>query len=145
MKERVSDSYLDTKTCQDEILQCLLDVALQEELQGILEPQVLPKKYLPPGRRSDLYHLYLAACMGSGTKAASTKTFYRAFSQWRKVLRFRPRTQHTQCCICHRLKAAIANSRSFVDHAKHCDQYHRHLAGMYADRKVYAGLRARVP
>ena len=143
VKEIGSSSYKDTKTCQDEIVRCLMDVALQDKMKGILDPKVLPRKYLPPGKRSDLYHLYLASCTQSKTRAASSKTFYRAFGEWRKILRFRPRTQHAQCSICHRLKAAMSNSRSFVDHARHCDEYHRHLAGMFADRKVYAALRAR--
>ena len=73
---------------------------------------------------------------------ASISTFYRAFkaSGYDRILKFRNKTQ---CAICHRLKAAIAHSSDFVEHAKYCDEYHRHLAGMFADRKVYASLRAR--
>ena len=120
--------------------------SLQQELNGILEPKHLPKKYLPPGKRSDLYHLYLASCMAADSEVASVKTFYRAFEQsgFSKILRFRQKTQHTECFICSRLKAAIAASRNFVEHAEHCDKYHRHLGGMFADRRVYASLRARV-
>lgn len=131
---------------QHDVLKCLLDVALQQELNGILEPRHLPKKYLPPGKRSELYHLYIASCMAAKTDIASVKTFYRAFEQsgFSKILRFRPKTQHTECLICSKLKASIASSKNFVEHAEYCDQYHRHLGGMFADRRIYATLRARV-
>ena len=136
-----------TQVCRTDVLKCLLDVSLQQELHGILEPKHLPMKYLTPGKRSDLYHLYIASCIAEETEVASVKTFYRAFEQsgFSKILRFRPKTQHTECMICSRLKAAIAASRNFVEHAEHCDKYHRHLGGMFADRRVYASLRARVP
>ena len=138
--------FVSTELCQKDVLKCLLDVSLQQELNGILEPKHLPKKYLPPEKRSDLYHLYLASCMAADSEVASVKTFYRAFEQsgFSKILRFRQKTQHTECFICSRLKAAIAASRNFVEHAEHCDKYHRHLGGMFADRRVYASLRARV-
>ena len=146
VRDMALGDFVNTDTCQQDVLQCLLDVALQQELSGILEPRHLPKKYLLPGKRSDLYHLYLASCMAANAKVASVKTFYRAFEQsgFSKVLRFRQRTQHTECLICSKLKARIASSKNFVEHAKYCDRYHRHLGGMFADRRVYATLRARV-
>ena len=138
--------FLSTEKCQKDVLKCLLDVSLQQELNGILEPKHLPKKYLPPGKRSDLYHLYIASCMAANADVASVKTFYRAFEQsgYRKVLRFRHKTQHTECFICAKIKARIASAKNFVEHAEQCDMYHRHLGGMFADRRVYATLRARV-
>ena len=138
--------FVTTELCQKDVLKCLLDVSLQQELNGVLEPKHLPKKYLPPGKRSDLYHLYIASCIAADSEVASVKTFYRAFEQsgFSKILRFRHKTQHTECMICSKLKAAIAASRNFVEHAEHCDKYHRHLGGMFADRRVYASLRARV-
>ena len=145
VKEGLTGDVISTDKFQADILKCMLDVALQDELQGILPPKHLPVKYLPPGKRSDLYHLYMSSCLSTGVRAASIKTFYRAFksSGYERILRFRHKTQHTQCAVCHRLKAAIAHARDFVEHAKFCDDYHRHLAGMFADRKVYASLRAR--
>ena len=145
MKEGLTGKVLTTDKFQADILRCMLDVALPDELQGILPTKHLPKKFLPPGKRSDLYHLYLSSCMSAGVPVASISTFYRAFkaSGYDRILKFRNKTQHTQCAICHRLKAAIAHSSDFVEHAKYCDEYHRHLAGMFADRKVYASLRAR--
>ena len=145
VKEGLTGRTLTTDKFQADTLRCMLDATLQEELQGILPPKNLPRKFLPPGKRSDLYHLYLSSCMSAGAPVASISTFYRAFhaSGYDRILKFRHKTQHTQCAICHRLKAAIAHSSDFVEHAKFCDEYHRHLAGMFADRKVYASLRAR--
>ena len=142
-----SGECVTTEMCQQDILKVLLDVSLQQDLNGILDPKHLAKKYLPPGKRSDLYHLYMASCVAGQSKVASVKTFYRAFEQsgFSKVLRFRHKTQHSECFICSKLKAAIAASRNFVEHAENCDKYHRHLGGMFADRRVYASLRARVP
>ena len=146
VKESIKGNFVATEKYQADILKCLLDVALQQDLQGIIDPQHLPKKYLPPGKRSELYHVYLASCLGAGEKPASVKTFYRCFAQsgYEKILRFRHRSQHAQCSVCHQLKAGIAGARDFVEHAKYCDEYHRHLGGMFADRKVYSGLRVRV-
>ena len=135
-----------TEECRENLLKSLLDVALQQEVRGLLDTKALPRRYLPPGKRADLYHLYLSAQMANNAEVASVATFYKAFrsSGWENLLRFRPRSQHSQCSTCHKLKSAIAHSTSFVEHARNCDKYHRHLAGMYADRKVYAALRARV-
>ena len=136
---------LNTQDCRDELLKCLLDVAMQQDLRGILDVPRLPTRYLPPGKRADLYHLYVASRIASKAPVASVNTFYRAFaaSGWDKRLRFRNKSQHTQCAICHRLRSAIAHADNFVEHARSCDKFHRHLAGMFTDRKVYETMKAR--
>ena len=144
---RDNTNDLTTEQCREELLKCLLDASLQQDMRGVLELHKLPKRYLPPGKRADLYHLYVASRVAAGQRVASVHTFYRAFesSGWSNRLHFRKRSQHTMCSICHRLRSKIAHCRHFVQHAKLCDQYHRHLAGMFADRKAYAQTRARDP
>ncbi|OLP75981.1 hypothetical protein AK812_SmicGene44142 [Symbiodinium microadriaticum] len=93
VKDMASGECVTTEMCQQDILKVLLDVSLQQDLNGILDPKHLAKKYLPPGKRSDLYHLYMASCVAGQSEVASVKTFYRAFEQsgFSKVLRFRQR------------------------------------------------------
>ena len=136
-----------TEKCREHLLQCLLDVSLQQNLRGIIESGKLPTRFLPPGKRADLYHLYVASRAAAGQRVASVQTFYRSFesSGWSKRLQFRSKSQHTMCSICHKLRSRIAHCHNFAEHARLCDKYHRHLAGMYADRRCYAAQRAREP
>ena len=140
-----SADTLTTADCRKQLLGCLLDVAMQQEVRGVLDLPDLPTRFLPPGKRADLYHLYVASRAAVKARVASVQTFYRAFSSsgWSRKLRFRRRTQHTQCSICHKLRAAISHSHNFTEHARNCDKYHRHLAGMFADRKLYETMKAR--
>ena len=128
----------------------LVDVLLETSMGGSTRmtqsgPENLPRRYLPPGRYSDLYRLYTAHCMRCGRPISSSTTFFRVLreSGWRDVLRFRGASTHAQCTVCHTLKSRMRSSRSFQSHAKACDAYMRHLAGTFADRSCYWQFRER--
>jgi hypothetical protein len=99
---------------------------------------------LPPGRLSDLYHMYLSVCSKMQENAASLTSFKRCWrSKWEKLLRFRKINTHTMCSLCHRLRSAIRGSRNLQDHMRHVEQLWLHLAKQWEDRSVYWGLRQR--
>ena len=138
---------LDTQSARQGLLQSLLDSALESDLARLQSrgPEGLVRRYLPPGTFSDLYHLYTAHQICHGAPAASSTTFYRtlASSGWKDVLRFRGKSQHTQCAVCHQLKSSIRHARGVNEHATACDKLYRHLGGQFADRAVYWEMRSR--
>ena len=62
---------------------------------------------------------------------------------WKKVLKFRPQTTHSECHHCHELKKAIRDAVDLKAHLVAADQLLRHLSGQWADRKVYWTSRSR--
>ena len=92
-----------------------------------------------------MYHLYVSFQRSKNLKVASHTTFYRTLRQsgWRKVLRFRPESQHSACAICQRLKARLRHSKDISSHAKNADLLMRHLQGQFLDRSTYWSMRTR--
>ncbi len=142
----VGSSDFDTGTGRQLLVNALINSALCSA-PGVVEtsPDKLPRRYLPPGNFSDLFRLYVAACHAVNEPAASCSTFFRTLrkSGWRKKLRHRGKTTHSQCSTCHKLKNQIRKARGLQDHAVAADRYLRHLAGQYADRKCYWEYRHR--
>ena len=135
-----------TKDGRSALVAALVDAALCAA-PGLREtnPDKLPRKYLPPGCWSDLYRLYTAACHAADEPAASASTFFRTVKEsgWKKKLRHRGKSTHAKCTTCHILKNRIRKATSLQDHATAADQYLRHLAGQFADRKCYWEFRYR--
>ena len=135
-----------TEDGREILVKALVDSALCSA-PGLLEasPENLPRRYLPPGRFSDLFRLYTAACHAASEPAASAASFFRVLksSGWRKKLRHRGKTTHAQCSTCHMLKNRIRKAKSLQEHAAASDMYLRHLGGTFADRRAYWQLRDR--
>lgn len=108
-------------------------------------PEELVRRWLPPGKYSDLYHVYMAHQVSHGQPVASTSTFFKALKEsgWKRVLRFRPQSTHSECHHCHRLKKAMKDAKTMREHCEAADDLLRHLAGQWADRSVYWQSRAR--
>ena len=139
---------LDTANSQKALLEALLESALESDLaRGVVRsgPEGLARRHLPPGKPTDLYHLYTSHQIAHKAPVASNSTFFRVFNEsgWADVLRFRPKSQHTMCPTCHQLKVQIRKARGVQQHAEASDKPYRHLAGQFMDRKVYAELKAR--
>ena len=64
-------------------------------------------------------------------------------SGWRKVLKFRPASTHSECHICHKLKKEMREAKTLASHMSSADRYLRHLSGQWADRSVYWEARSR--
>ena len=130
------------------LLQLLLDSALESDLSKSvlnLGPDRLIRRYLPPGTYSDLYHLYVSFQTSKNLKVSSPSTFYRVLesSGWKRVIKFRPVSQHSACTICQKLKARIRHSRDVSEHAQNSDLLMRHLTGQFLDRSTYWSYRTR--
>ena len=133
------ERWASTEEGRKKLVECLMTNSFEMDAGiGNHNPEVLPRRYLPPGTYSDLYRLYQAECFAKDQPTASASTFFRTLriSGWRKI-KFRGQSTHAQCWVCHKLKSAIRNSRYINMHAQSCDQYMRHLSGIFADRQVY--------
>ena len=114
------DHYMEGPTLQ--LTHKLTDLAVRE---------------LPPGTWSGIYLLYQAHCLSSKERPASRAVFYEAVRSWKRVLRFRRRSQHSICAVCDRLKSEMRHSNSFVSHAAATDKLLGHLATTWRCREVY--------
>lgn len=142
------NEHLATEPQREKLLQLLMDSALESDMaKSVLNlgPENLIRRFLPPGKYSELYHLYASFQVAHNLHTASPTTFYRILrsSGWRKVLRFRPLSQHSACNVCSKLKSRLRHSSDIATHAHFSDLLMRHLCGQFQDRKVYWELRTR--
>lgn len=137
---------MNTDAVRDELVKALMDSVLASN-PGLtpLGPEGLTRRYLPPGKWADVYRLYMASCFEAQQPCASSSSFFRVLNEsgWRKKLRPRGATTHAKCSVCHALKSAIKCSKDLATHAVAADQYMRHLAGQFADRRTYWQMRSR--
>lgn len=87
---------------------------------------------------TDLYSQYCHNFQASEDlpAPASKSVFYRAWKEWKKVLRFRRPSQHAKCTDCvryalYRLKAKSDQEKAAIQKA-----YNQHLQGVFADRNL---------
>ena len=137
-----------TSQSREQLLGALLDSALEADLRrGTLRanPAKLVRRYLPPGKYTDLYQLYVSHQISNSAPVASSSTFFRTLHDagWSKVLRFRHKSQHALCHVCHELKSKVRHAKGVQEHAEATDKLYRHLAGTFADRACYWEMRAR--
>lgn len=131
-----------------ELLAALLDSALEADVARTAlqrSPQKLVRRFLPPGKYTDLYQLYVSHQIAHAAPVASSSTFFRTLDEsgWRRVLKFRPKSQHAMCHTCHELKSQVRHARGVQEHAEATDKLYRHLAGQFADRQCYWEMRSR--
>jgi hypothetical protein len=69
------------------------------------------------------------------------RTFGRVWLLWKKALRFRKASQHSQCAVCHLLRSEIRHSKTLQEHINKSDQLLRHLADQWRDRETYWSMR----
>jgi len=86
----------DRQTAMKAYLLQLLENTCRTPLDGmLLNPERLPKRELPPGKVTDLYHLYEARCTATCRPQASIRSFRRVWhDSWKQCLKFRHRSQH---------------------------------------------------
>ena len=139
---------LATEPERKKLLNLLMNSALEADLSRSvfqLGPKDLIRRFLPPGNWTDIYHLYISYQNAQGLQCASPTTFFRVVkaSGWKKVLRFRPISQHTTCPCCQKLKAQLRHAKDISEHARAADKLMRHLQGTFLDRRVYWSQRTR--
>lgn len=127
------------------LVEILVEQSLSTHMLQQTNPRTLVRRYLPPGLYSDLYRLYMAERYAANAPVAGPATFYRTLrsSGWHEKIKFRGRSQHAQCAICHKLKTQIKKAQDLSLHAKYCDDYMRHLSGVFADRGCYDQMKSR--
>ena len=126
-------------------MQSAMHSDLQDTSSMQSRPDELVRRWLPPGKYADLYQIYMAHQLSHGQPVASTSTFFRALKEsgWKRVLRFRPQSTHSECHHCHRLKKRMKDATSMREHCEAADAFLRHLAGQWSDRAVYWQGRSR--
>ncbi len=149
LDDNCSNSSTDTPdgtTARERLIDDILDVACagpldQESREG---PAGLAKRYLPPGRLSDLFLLYVASCQASKQTPASAETFRRVWrSGWSDALGFRKSSTHALCHRCHTLRTEIKHAVTLQEHVAASEFLMRHLQDQWLDRKCYWSLRTR--
>ncbi len=131
---------------REELASHILDskYLLPFDIQDCGPPESLPVRHLPPGKVVDLYMLYVSACMTAKLQPASSETFRRVWKAgWYKCLKFNKASTHSQCRICHKLKAMLRRGGDFTMHFHTSEALMQHLQAQWADRKRYWALRAR--
>ena len=126
-------------------------VSLDEPMLGLVkaegaEVNEYTKQALDPG----LYWQFQAWCEAvqafaghSSIKTPSWSVFWRMWSgKWSHVLRFRKRSQHTECNECHQFRESIQGKRKppAEKMALAC-KWREHLRAQYHDRLIYWSLR----
>ena len=139
-----SASRMDSEEGRASLLNALLDQVLEgPSLQMTRSLSDLPQRELPPGTWAGVFLLYNAHCVSSQTRPASKALFYSTIKAWRKVLKFRRRSQHSVCHECERLKSEMRHAASFLQDARAADSLLGHLSLTWRCRQVYWGMRER--
>ena len=134
---------LDDEETRAKLLAELLHDALEGPTSRIakLNPKLLAAREMPPGNWQQLYLLYVASCQANTTEAACRATFYTATTSWRKTLKFRPKSQHSICGICDKLKTKMRSAKNFQAHARCADDLLGHLTMTWRCRQTYWAAR----
>ena len=128
------------------LLNELMDDALAGTTSRIcraLQPSKMAVRELPPGNWAQIYLLYQSFCLANDLECAGRTTFYRATTEWRKALKFRPHSKHSLCHICDREKSKMRHSSDFLQHAAAADSLLGHLKQTWECRRAYWAARER--
>lgn len=124
------------------MLKRLVDRRLLGPSQQVLgvQPEELPYRELPPCTIASLYMMYQSfhrASLSTGPPA-SKSLFYPIAKQWTTTcLGIRRQVEHAMCVECQSLRAAIARTTNFEDHARLCDRLLQHYHETWQDRMCY--------
>ena len=124
------------------LLNELMDDALAGTTSRIcraLQPSKMAVRELPPGNWAQIYLLYQSFCLANDLECAGRTTFYRATTEWRKALKFRPHSKHSLCHICDREKSKMRHSSDFLQHAAAADSLLGHLKQTWGVQKSLLG------
>jgi hypothetical protein len=117
----ITSSAQGRKRLVEEIVDIACMGPVEQECQR--GPVGLKVRYLPPGRLSDLYLVFVASCTKNRQDAASAEHFRRIWKKgWCKVLAFRKRSTHNLCKRCHELKTQIKHASTLQEHVSACDR-----------------------
>ena len=121
--EAASDAKVSAVQARRNIVEEIVDMACMGPLQEQERkgPEGLAKRYLPPGKASDLFLVYVASCTHRNQTAAGMTHFRRAWRKgWCKVLEFPIRSTHALCRRCHQLKTQMKHGATLQEHVVAC-------------------------
>lgn len=96
---------------------------------------------MPPGTWGSVYLLYQSHCLATNQRVSSRALFYEVIKPWRRVLKFRRRSQHTSCQVCEHLRVCMRHSSTFFENAKSADALLGHLSMVWRCRETYWSAR----
>ena len=133
---------LESEAARSLLMRELMSQALEGPTTRLAkQPRDLAARELPPGNWSGLFVLYQAYCVASNERPASRTLFYQVSKEWRGALKFRPKSQHSTCQTCDKLKSEMRHAKSFMQHAVSADRLLGHLARTWKCREVYWAAR----
>lgn len=135
---------LDSEQARTQLLQHMMDQVLEgptTRLMSHFDPTSLAERELPPGTWGGVFLLYQAHCLASNEKCASKASFYAISKPWRRVLKFRRKSQHSTCSVCDKIRARMRHAKSFAQNVKAADELLGHLALVWRCREVYWSAR----
>ena len=111
----------------------------------------LKPRYMQHAHLRDVYWQFVAwweslpwlAGPGGGTRQPSWATFWRRWdAKWKKIIRFRKSSQHSQCVICFECASFLHRSKAdAAEKMKVAKEWRDHLSAQYADRLIYWHMR----
>ena len=110
----------------------------------------LPTRFIQHGSLSDLWWRFVSwhsALQGLGRNESTIRpcltTFWNVWNtRWRKVLRFRKSSQHSQCGLCFKYSQLLHKGKLDATSKKAAAaEWMKHLSGTYMDRLLYWHLR----
>ncbi len=114
------------------------------------EAETLPKRHLQHGSIGELFWQFLAWFSAFAEVAPATGMICPSMSlfkqhwhgRWKSMLRFRKRTQHTQCNFCFECQQFLRNTSVSVEQkAAKAKEWREHLQRQYMDRALYWHMR----
>lgn len=96
-----------------------------------------PLRFLPPGKRVELFWEYAAWCQSQGMPQGSLNTFLRVLRSVKDKLRIRKAGSHATCTVCAELKRDIRAAKSPTCRQKCLQAYTSHIMAQWLDRQVY--------
>lgn len=107
--------------------------------RALTAPELLPRKFLPPGHPKEYFWQYVAV---RGCGAASYTVYRRVWRRYfRELLGFSKFSTHPICNVCSELKAKLRSAPA-ADRARWAKQFDEHQDAQMRDRQVYYRMRA---
>ena len=132
------------------------EVALSTRVAHFVGPDATaPVRHLPPGKPITLFwqlkawtsaiqtfHGQRALRSGPMCLDPSWSTFWRSWTKWSDIMKFRPRSQHKECNQCFDFRCQLSKANcTYQEKMKWASEFQEHLRAQYHDRLIYWSLR----
>ena len=123
---------------------CFRDIIEEDNMQGIYKNwHDAPKRWLPPGKKIQVYWQYIRHCEDHDIAKCSWSTFKR---YWKKIFRhklgFRKVSEHSKCDCCEGYERELKHAVDMAARLMIAGMYSEHLHDQWLDRTIYWKRRA---